>query len=330
MPGLLGLEPYWENNAPMISYIARRILISIPVLLLVTIIVFSLLHIVPGDPALQILGEWADPEAVKKLRHQLGLDKPVIVQYLHWLGDIVQGDFGMSLKTRRPVVDEMLERIPVTAQIALASWLVAIIIGLPTGIIAALKRNSLADAAATGFAITGVAMPSFWLGIILIYIVSVWLGWLPTSGFVRPSYDLGKSIELTILPAITGGTGMAAVIMRQVRSSLLEVMRQDYIRTAWAKGLTERLVVIRHALKNALIPVVTIVGLAMGYFLAGSVIIETIFSIPGMGRLAVEAIFQRDYLVVQAVVLLMSVAVIGCNLIVDVLYAYIDPRITYK
>jgi peptide/nickel transport system permease protein len=314
----------------MFSFIIRRIFSAVPVLFMVTVIVFSLMHIVPGDPVVQMLGEWAEPEAVEKLRKQLGFDKPIYIQYLSWVNDILHGDFGVSLKTRRPVLDEMLQRIPVTAQIALASWIIAILIGLPTGIIAALKRNSLADAAATGFAMAGVAMPSFWLGIILIMVVSVWLGWLPTSGFVHPGEDLVQSIKLTILPAITGGTGMAAMIMRQVRSSLLEVMSQDYIRTARAKGLPETIVVIRHGLKIALIPVVTIVGLAMGFFLAGSVVIETIFAIPGMGRLAVEAIFQRDYQVTQAVVLLMAVAVIACNLIVDIIYAFLDPRITYE
>jgi peptide/nickel transport system permease protein len=314
----------------MAVYILRRLLAMIPVLILVSLIVFSLVHLTPGDPALTILGEEATPENVAALRAKLGLDQPIPIQYLKWLASVVQGDLGRSIRSNQPVSEAILERLPVTLELALLAMVVSLIIAIPAGIIAAMRRNSLLDGSATVLALLGVSLPNFFLAILLVYLFAVQLRWLPPFGFTAISKDLGANLKGMILPAITLGTALAAIVTRQMRSSLLEVLDQDYIRTARAKGLTEARMVRFHALKNALMPVVTIVGLQIGGLLGGAIITEQIFVLPGIGRLLVDAIFQRDFPLIQGVVLFVSLAFLFSNLAVDLAYAYLDPRIRYS
>ncbi len=303
----------------------------VPVIVLVSIIAFGLLYLLPGDPALAILGEQAgrDEQQYRALRAELGLDRPFVLQYLDWAGRAVSGNFGISIRTRQPIREAIGERLATTLQLGLLSFLIGLGIALPTGIISAMRPNSRADALGTVFALSGVAIPHFWLGIMLIYLFAVWLRWLPPSGYVAFSESPLDWLRLMLMPALTLGTGLAAVMMRQIRSALIEVLQQEYVTVARAKGLAESSVVRVHALKNALIPVVTVIGLQVGRLLGGTVVVETIFSVPGMGKLAVDSIFFRDFPVVQAVVLVLAVAVLLANLITDVLYAYIDPRIRY-
>jgi peptide/nickel transport system permease protein len=310
-------------------FIVLRLVQAVVVLMLLTLLVFSLLRLIPGDPILQILGPYADKQTMEQLREQLGFNQPVPEQYASWVSKVLRGDLGESIISRQSVNDILKWRIPVTAQIALGAWAVTIIIGLPAGIIAALARNRWPDYLFSVTAVSGVAMPSFWLAIIFILVFAVRLGWLPTSGFVSPTTDFWRSMKLSIMPWIIVGFGGAAVLMRQTRSALLEVLGQDYIRTAKAKGLVQHVVVFRHALKNALIPVVTIAGLALGNLLAGAVIVEVVFGIPGMGRLLVESLWTKDYPVVQGVVLIVGVSVVLANLLVDLAYGWLDPRIRY-
>jgi peptide/nickel transport system permease protein len=312
-------------------YLVKRLLQTIPLIVIVSFLTFSMLLLLPGDPVLAMAaaGEELDRETLEARRRQLGLDRPIPVQYVSWVGKALQGDFGRSTQTRRPVMDELRGRIPATLHLGVASLLLALLIGLPTGIISAVKPNSLLDRVITVSAIGGVAIPNFWFGIVLILIFAVTLGWLPTGGYVSIRDDPVQSIRLLILPALTNGWSIAAILVRQTRSSLLEVMRQDYVRTARAKGLREQRVVIAHALRNALLPVVTVLGLLVGYILGGSVITEQIFSIPGMGRLLVSGVFTRDFPVVQAAVLLIALSVVFANLVTDIAYAWLDPRIRY-
>ncbi len=303
----------------MLKYIGKRLLMLIPVLLGVTFIVFSIMYMTPGDPAQLILGESAPPEAVAELRTDMGLDDPFIVQYGRFVVNAVQGDFGKSYTTKREVFSEIFARFPNTLKLAGVGVALAIAIGIPVGIISATRQYSFIDSASMIGALLGVSMPNFWLGLMLILTFSVSLGWLPSSGS-----DTWKHM---ILPAITLGTGSAAIITRMTRSSMLEVIRQDFIRTARAKGVSEKKVVNKHALKNALIPVITVVGLQFGYLLGGAVLTETVFSWPGVGRLLVEAIRQKDTPTVLASVVFMATTFSFVNLLVDVLYAYVDPRI---
>jgi len=311
----------------MTRYIARRLLLTIPVLFLVSLIVFTLIAMIPGDPALVFIGGEAGKEAVEALRHQMGLDRPLAVRYLIWLGQVLHGNLGKSVRDGRPVLDVLLLKLPVTFELAVVALTVAWSIAIPAGVLAAWKRRSVVDYTATTVALAGISIPNFWLGIMLIYLLAVNLRWLPPSGYIEPWIDLGRNIRLMIMPATVLGTALAALVMRLLRSSMLEVMGTEFIRTAHAKGLSDRLVLLKHALKNALIPVATVMGLQLGGLLGGAVITETIFAVPGIGRLAVESIYTRDYPMIQGVVLFSAVAIVFVNFTVDILYSVIDPRI---
>lgn len=310
------------------AFILRRLIGTIPVLLLVTIMVFLLIHIIPGDVATAVLGEEATPAAKAELRHQLGLDQPLPVQYVNWLGHVAHGDLGKSLSDGTPIAQTIAQRLPVTIELAIASFLVALLIAIPTGILGATRRGKLPDYAGTIIAFTGMSVPSFWLGILVILFFAVRLHWLPASGYVPLTQDPKANIQSMILPAFATGFREAAVLMRMLRSSLLEVMSTDFVRTAKSKGLSPRVVILRHAIRNALIPVVTTSGLTIAGLLGGLVLTETIFSIPGFGRLIVTSVFARDFITVQGTVLVAALLVIVVNLLVDVAYAALDPRIS--
>lgn len=303
----------------MLRYIFRRILFLIPVLIGVSFIVFSLLYITPGDPARIVLGDQATEEAVQEFRNKEGLNDPFLVQYGRYVLKAIHGDIGRSYMTRRPVSGEILSAFPATIRLAALSMLIAIILGVPFGIISAIRQYSFFDSVTMVFAMVGLSMPVFWLGILLILFFSVHLRWLPSSGF--------NTMAAMILPSVTLAAQSIAIVTRMTRSSMLEVVRQDYIRTVRAKGQKESVVIWRHALGNALIPVVTVVGLQFGHLLGGAVLTESIFSIPGVGRLMVDAIKMRDYPLVQGGVLYIAVAFSLVNLLVDLVYAWVDPRI---
>jgi peptide/nickel transport system permease protein len=313
----------------MTHYIIRRILIMIPVALLVTMFLFVLIRQTPGDPVLVRLGEEATPENRAALRQQLGLDEPIYVQYGKWLGRLVQGDFGRSIRNGQPVGEAIRERLPATIELGMAALIYSVILAIPLGALAALFRRGPVGVMASAFTFAGVSMPNFFLGLLLILLFSLTLGWLPPGQYVPFREDPVENLKRLILPAITLGTFSAAVNMRLVRSSLLDSIVQDYIRTARAKGLSERMVFFRHALRNALIPVVTLVGLQVGALWEGAFVTETIFAWPGVGRLVINSIGGRDYPVVQAVVLLAAFSFMISSLLVDIAYAYLDPRISY-
>jgi len=313
----------------MLPYLLRRLATMVPVLLVVSVVVFSLIHLTPGDPVAIMLREESDPATAAALRAALGLDRPLPVQYLTWLGRAARGELGRSIRTNQPVTQAILERLPVTLTLAAAATLLALAVALPAGIVSAVRRNSLADVAGTVAALSGVSLPNFWLAILLIFVFSVTLGWLPPLGWVSPVRDPWGGLRSLVLPAVTLGTAMTAVVMRMTRSSLLEVLQLDFVRTARAKGLREGRVLLRHALRNALIPVVTVVGLQAGALLGGAIITETVFALPGVGRLLVDAIFQRDFPLVQGVVLFLALNFLLVNLVVDLAYAVLDPRIRY-
>jgi peptide/nickel transport system permease protein len=313
----------------MTQYIIRRLLIMFPVALLVTVFLFVLIRLTPGDPVLVRLGEEATPETRAALRRELGLDRPVFVQYAKWLGRLARGDFGRSIRNNEPVLEAIRARLPATLQLGLVAFGYSVGLAIPLGALAALFRRGPLGFFASAFTFAGVSMPNFFLGILLILLFSLQLGWLPPGGYVPFLEDPLDNLKRIILPAITLGTVGAAVNMRLVRSSLLDAIVQDYIRTARAKGLSERLVFFRHALRNALIPVVTIVGIQVGALWEGAVVTETIFSWPGVGRLVVSSIFGRDYPVVQAVVLIAAFTFMLSSLAVDIIYAWLDPRISY-
>ena len=314
-------------------YLIRRIFLMAPTILIVTFLVFLLLFLSPGDPVLMLvpideIAEMTDEE-MDRLRHKLGLDRPIYVQYADWLFHVFQGDLGRSIHMRRPVVDLLAARFPVTLELALLSVLVASIVAIPIGIYMAVKPGSVGDFVGNIVALMGVSAPNFWVALILIVVFAVHLRWLPAGGFARISDDPVRHIERMILPVITLSTALMAVTMRLTRSSMLEVLNEDYVRTARSKGLGQRRIVFVHALKNALIPVVTTIGLQIGRILGGTIIIEVIFSFPGMGKLMLDAIFARDFSIVQGSVLLITFAYMGINLVVDLTYAIIDPRIRY-
>lgn len=311
------------------QYILRRLLLMIPVAFLVTVIVFTLVRMAPGDPVLVFAGEERDPVALDALRREYGLDQPLPVQYVVWLQHAAQGDLGRSLRTRQPVLEAIVERLPKTLELGGAALLLSISVGLVVGTLAALRRNSLLDLFATGFTLAGVSLPNFYLGIILILVFALVLRVFPPGGYADFASEPLDNLKRLVLPAITLATASLAVNMRQVRSSLLDVLSQEYLRTARAKGLGERVVIFRHAMKNSLIPVVTIFGLQVGAIVDGAIITETIFFWPGVGRLAVDSITGRDYPVVQAIVLMSALAFMVSTLLVDILYAWLDPRISY-
>lgn len=315
----------------MWSYFVRRILQMIPVLGIITFMVYALMFAIPGDPVLALVGpgESLDAEQMEAVRQEYNLDEPVIVQYGIWLGRALQGDLGRSTQNYRPVTEELKVRARVTLQFGLVAWILAIVIGVPAGIVSAVYRGKPVDFIATIFSIAGVAIPNFWLGIMAILYFGVILGWLPTQGYVDIFVDPVEGLRHMVLPAFALGITSWALIMRQSRSAMLEVLAQDYVRTANAKGLSKRSVIWIHALRNALLPVVTVFGLQTGRIFAGSVVIETLFGIPGMGQFMVQAIFARDFMSVQGAVLLMALAVLIANLLTDLIYAWLDPRIRY-
>jgi len=305
----------------MTRYIVRRLLLAIPVLIGVSIVVFWMIRAIPGDPARVLAGEGAPLEVVERIREQYGLNEPPHVQYMVFLKHLLQGDLGRSIRSRRPVTEEVAARLGPTLELAAGSMVVAIVIGVSAGILSAVRPNSWIDAVSTFIALVGISMPVFWLGLMLMYFFSYELGWFPTAG--RGTW------RHLVLPSLTLGLSTAAIIARMTRSSMLEVLRQDYVRTARAKGLHEWAVVLKHAFRNALIPIVTVTGLQMGSLLGGAVMTESVFAWPGIGRLMVDSIIARDYPVVQGAVLVVAVGFILINLLVDVLYAYINPTIRY-
>jgi peptide/nickel transport system permease protein len=316
------------------NFILRRLVAMAPLLILVSILAFSLVLLLPGDPALAILGDELananDKQAYYALRQELGLDEPVPIRYLTWASHVLRGDLGTSIRNKDSIAATIGARVLPTIELALLGAMLSILISIPAGMISALRPNSPADAAATVAALSGVAIPNFFLGILLIYFFAVWLRILPPSGYVAPWDDLGQNLRLMLMPSLAVSTGLAAVMMRQIRSALLEVLQQEYILTARSKGLSEWAVVIGHAFKNAAIPVVTILGQQVGTLIGGAVVTETIFSIPGMGRLIVESISFRDFPVIQAAVLVLAISVLLANLATDIMYGYLDPRIRHE
>jgi peptide/nickel transport system permease protein len=311
------------------KYIGQRLLQLIPVVFLVSFVSFGIIFLLPGDPALMILGDQGmiDKQMYDATRKELGLNDPIPIQYLNWLGRTLHGDLGTSTRDHEPIVKGLLARLPVTLELGALSLILAIVVAVPGGILAAMKPNSAWDVGVSVFSLLGVAMPSFWLAILLIYGLAVNLRFLPPSGYESFATHPVENLRLMILPAVTLGWGLAGVLMRQVQSSMLEVLQQEYVITAWAKGLPQGLVIMRHALKNALIPIITVAGLLIGRLLGGAVIIETIFGLPAVGRWAVDSILYRDFPVVQAVTLVLAVGVLLSNLLADVLYSVVDPRI---
>jgi len=310
-------------------YLARRLLIAIPSLVIASVIVFTLPRLIPGDAVQLMLAETSYAKDIDELRAKLGLDRALHVQYAEWLGRAVRGDLGESLWTRRPVMQELGQRLPVTAELALYATVIALVIALPIGVLAAARQDTIADYVARSVAILGLSLPGFWLATLLIVMPAIWWGWRPLTGFVDFRQDpLGHMVQM-LLPALILGIASAAALMRLTRGMLLEALRQDYVRTAWAKGLTEREVIVKHGLRNAVIPVITLLGTQLPLILGGTVVIETIFGLPGVSRFLFDAINQRDYPVIQGVNLLVVSTVVLVNLGVDVLYGVLDPRIRY-
>jgi len=333
----------------MYTYILRRVLQLIPVLIGVSIFVFVGMHVIPGDVATLLLGDKATPESLARLRHELGLDQPIYVQYVRFASDALRGDFGVSLRTRQPAFTEVWRAAPMTVELSLCAITFAILVGVPIGTFAAVRQYSLFDSASMVGVLVGVSMPIFWTALILMMIFGGRLHWLPIGGILDEGISLkaitgihlvdsllqgdlkafSSAARHLVLPTIALGSIATATIARMTRASVLEVMQQDYVRTAWAKGLRESLVVFRHALRNSLIPVVTVIGLQLSVLLSGAVLTETVFALPGLGRLAVTSLLARDYAVVQAVVMVTALAILVINLVVDLLYAFLDPRIRY-
>jgi peptide/nickel transport system permease protein len=326
--GRPGVAVPQQGVAPMWAWLLKRLGQIVPTLVILSFIIFGLQQLMPGDPAVILAGEErGDPQVLAQIRAELRLDRPLWSQYLYWVGNVLQGDFGFSWRIRMPVSDLILEKLPVTAQLASMAFVIAIVIGVPLGILSAVKKDSAWDWAANGIALFGISTPNFWLGIMMILFFSVQLGWLPPSGYVPLWQDPVQSLATTIMPAFVLGTGVASVLMRHTRAAMLTALSQDYVRTARAKGLTERVVVWKHALRNALIPVVTLGTIEFGRLLAGAVLTEQIFTIPGFGKLVVDAVFNRDYPVVQGVVLATALIFVLLSLVADILYMLINPRL---
>jgi len=307
-------------------YIARRLMALVPTLLFVSVLIFSLQQLLPGDPALALAGEDHDPVAVAAIRAKYHLDRPLIVQYRIWLGNVLRGDFGESLRSRIPVSELLASKLPVTIELAVCSMLVALLLGLPAGIISATRKGTPLDFTANLVALSGLSVPHFWLGIMLILLFAVRLGWLPASGYATPWENPLRNLTTLLLPSIVLGTGVAGVMMRHTRSAMMQTLDADYVRTARAKSVPERLVVLKHALRNALIPIITLGAIEFGRLLSGAVLTEQIFNIPGFGKLLVDGVFNRDYAVVQAVVLVSAALYVLLNLLADVLYFLANPR----
>ncbi|TDD51659.1 ABC transporter permease [Saccharopolyspora elongata] len=322
----LALRP--GRDTALLRMIGRRVLMAVPTLVLATFVVFGLLHLIPGDPAQAIAGEHATPERLAEIRAQLGLDQPFAVQYLDWLRHAITGDLGSSLSTGESVGSLIWQRLPTTLTLGAAALLVAVALGVPLGVAAALRQGRPADTAITGAATLGIAVPNFWIGMVLVLVFAVQLQWLPATGFVGLTENPVQTLQYVVLPAIALGMVGAAEVCRQLRSALIEVLRSDFMRTHRAKGLSHRTMVWQHALKNAGLPLATIIGLLVSRVLGASVVVETLFAIPGLGTLVVEATTQRDYPVIQGVVLITALLVLLTNLVVDLAYRFIDPRIS--
>lgn len=318
----------------MTTYILRRILMALVVLFIVTLIVFFLMRLLPGDPLIIYMGQAAQQQAIQQeqieaLRHQFGLDKPLYMQYFSWVGGILHGDFGTSIFYHESVGKLLAERLPKTIYIGFLSLIFGALLGILIGLWAGVKRGKWPDKVITPITYVGITVPVFWLGILMIYLFALKLHWLPTSGYTSPFENFWLSCRQLVMPVFCSSLFAIAANARQMRSSMLETIGQDYIRTAWAKGLSERIIILKHALKNSLIPVITLVGMGVGGILGGSVLIESVFSIPGVGRLMVSSIFGQDYIVVQAITLVISVSILVMNLLVDLSYGWFDPRIRY-
>jgi peptide/nickel transport system permease protein len=317
----------------MRTYIAKRLLLVVPTLLGVASLVFLILRVIPGDVALLILGGDAgaiDPKQLAAMRQQLGLDQPILIQFGHWLWGVVQFDFGTSLWTGQPVIEELLIRLPLSLQLAFMATIVSVLIAIPLGMLAAVRQDTWVDYLVRVVSIGGLAIPSFWIGILCILVLVIYFGWGPPLEFTPPWVDPWANFQMMVWPVVTVGYRYSAVTTRMTRSTVLEVLREDYIRTAWAKGLRERAVVIRHALKNAMLPVITLIGTEFAFLIGGLVVTETVFTLNGIGRFVVDAVAHRDYPVVQALVFLIAFAFVIVNLLVDLTYAWFDPRIRYR
>jgi peptide/nickel transport system permease protein len=312
------------------TFIIRRIALTVIVVVIVSFLAFSLIHIMPGDPAATMLGLDARPEAIEALRHELWLDRPFLVQYGHWAYNAIHGDLGNSLMYKDPIVDIVKTRLPITLYLASIAFVISTVLGIFLGIICAIRRGTALDQIVSVIANVGIAIPVFWLGIMAIYLFGLKLHWLPLQGWTSPTVNFVQSTKQAIIPIVLLAISGIAVLTRQTRSSMLEVVRQDYVRTAYSKGLRERVVIFRHALKNALIPVVTLLGLQVRVLVGGSILVETVCNIPGMGRLLTTAAFNKDFLVVQAGVLIIGSIVCIVNLIVDISYGWLDPRVRYQ
>ncbi len=315
------------RSAAVLTFIAQRLAQLVPTLFFVSLIIFSLQQLLPGDPALVMAGEERDPAVIEQIRRQYRLDQPLPVQYVYWVKGALSGDLGESMRIKEKVLDLIVEKLPVTIQLASMAIVIALVIGIGAGILSAVKKDTLWDYGANAFALWGISTPNFWLGIMLIFLFSVKLGWLPASGYVRLTDDWRASLASTIMPAFVLGNAIAAILMRHTRSAMLQVMESDYVRTARAKGLLERTVIFKHAMRNALTPVITLGALEFGTLLSGAVLTEQIFTIPGFGKMIVDAVFNRDYAVVQGVVLVTATTYIVLNLLADIAYMLVNPRL---
>jgi peptide/nickel transport system permease protein len=313
----------------MTGYIIRRLIQTVFVICIITLLCFSLINIIPGDPVSTMLGSQATQEQIESVRHELWLDRPLPEQYLHWVGNAIRGDFGTSIMYREPVTSLITKRLPITIYLSVLAFIISTILGTLVGIICAIRRGGILDQTITVLANLGIAAPQFWVAILMIYIFGLKLGWLPIQGFTSPFDDFWLSTKQIIMPVFCLGVLSIAALARYARSAMLEVIHQDYIRTAWSKGLRERSVILIHALKNALIPVVTMLGMRARVVFGGSIIVETVFNIPGMGRLLVRSVFDKDFVIVQAGVILLALIVCIANLAVDISYGYLDPRLHY-
>ena len=311
----------------MWGFLARRLATLVPTLLLVSMLIFGLQQLLPGDPAKILAGEEQDPQVIAYLRERLHLDEPLPIRYAYWMGGVFKGDLGESVRTQQAVLDLVFQKLPVTVELGLLAMLIALVIGVPSGIVCAVGRGRIWDTLANAFALWGLSTPNFWLGILLILLFSVHLGWLPASGYVSPWEDLRANLMAMIMPAFVLGNAIAAVLMRHTRSAMLQVLSSDYVRTARAKGLGETTVVLKHAFRNALTPIITLGALELGTLLSGAVLTEQVFSIPGFGKLIVDAVFNRDYAVVQGVVLITATTYITLNLLADLAAFVVNPRL---
>jgi len=311
----------------MLTFLAKRIVQLIPTLFFVSVLIFSLQHLLPGDPALIMAGEDRDPDVIEQIRKQYHLDQPIPVQYVYWVKNALSGDLGESMRFKQPVLELVLQKLPVTMQLASMAIVIALSIGITAGIVSAVYKDTALDYAANVFALWGLSTPNFWLGIMLIFLFSVQLGWLPPSGYVPLTEDWRQSLATTIMPAFVLGNAIAAVLMRHTRGAMLQALNSDYVRTARAKGLLERSVILKHAMRNALTPVITLGALEFGTLLSGAVLTEQIFTIPGFGKLIIDAVFNRDYAVVQGVVLVTATTYIALNLLADLGYILVNPRL---